>query len=155
MNDSKVQSESATGTVETQRVKTTLTIQVTAIDFDTAACHLRVNGQTIEENKFVRLGAFHTLDLALHRPFTLAKQQWDSIALDTLHKACDASSRAEVAAVVLHEGLANVCLITESMTLVRQRIEVSVPRKKRGSSSDHDKVLWSMSLAGEPQIDEM
>ena len=37
-------------------------------------------------------------------------------------------------------GLANVCLLTEHMTILRQRIELSIPRKDKGSSSNHDKV---------------
>jgi stalled ribosome rescue protein Dom34 len=37
-------------------------------------------------------------------------------------------------------GLANVCLLTEHMTILRQRIEVSIPRKDKGGSSNHDKV---------------
>jgi protein pelota len=34
--------------------------------------------------------------------------------------------QAEVAAVVLQPGLANVCLVTSCMTIVRQRVEVSL-----------------------------
>ena len=31
-----------------------------------------------------QMGAYHTLDLELNRTFTLAKQQWDSVALDRI-----------------------------------------------------------------------
>ena len=41
--------------------------------------------------------------------------------------------------MVLQEGLANVCLITESMTLVRQRIEPQIPRKRRGDVTQYEK----------------
>ena len=37
-------------------------------------------------------------------------------------------------------GLAHVCVVTESMTITRARIEVHIPRKRRGSCDSHDKV---------------
>lgn len=52
--------------------------------FDTAACELRVKGKNIQENPYVKMGAYHTIDLQLNQKFTLAKQHWDVIALDRL-----------------------------------------------------------------------
>lgn len=40
--------------------------------------------------------------------------------------ALDPATQADVAAVVLHEGLAHVCLLTPAMTLVRAKIDVQV-----------------------------
>ena len=56
-------------------------------------------------------------------------------------QACDTSAKADVAAVVLQEGLAHVCLITPSMTVLKQKIEYSIPRKRRQGASAHDKSL--------------
>ena len=33
-----------------------------------------------------------------------------------------------------------MCVVTESMTITRARIEVNIPRKRRGSCENHDKV---------------
>ena len=52
----KVKDESATGSSTTNRVRTVLTISVEAIEFDTAACTLRVKGRNIQENQFVKVG---------------------------------------------------------------------------------------------------
>jgi len=38
-------------------------------------------------------------------------------------------------------GLANICLITEHMTILRQRIDMSIPRKRTGSISNFEKAL--------------
>ena len=81
------------------------------------------------------------MDLELHRNFTIEKILWDSVALERLELATNVAQRADVAAVVLQEGLANVCLITEHMTVVRQRIELPIPRKRRGDPAQHDKGL--------------
>uniref|UniRef100_A0A665WYP3 Protein pelota homolog n=1 Tax=Echeneis naucrates TaxID=173247 RepID=A0A665WYP3_ECHNA len=74
----KVQTESTTGSVGSSRVRTTLTICVETIDFDTQACQLRVKGTNIEENQYVKMGAYHTIDLA-H-----IEKAADALAIDTL-----------------------------------------------------------------------
>lgn len=71
-----------------------------------------------------QMGAYHTLDLELQRNFTISKQVWDTVVLARLEEACDPVRQAEVAAVVMQPGLANVCLLTSAMTIVRQRIDV-------------------------------
>lgn len=40
----------------------------------------------------------------------------------------------------MQEGLANVAVLTGARTVLRQRVEVSIPRKRGGRASDHDKV---------------
>ena len=57
-----------------------------------------------------------------------------------LELACDVTQHADVAAVVMQEGLAHICLVTPSMTLVRSKIETTIPRKRKGLCSHHDKV---------------
>ena len=64
---------------------------------------------------------------------------WDSVAVEMLREACETERRAELWAVVMGEGVANICLITEHQTILRQRIEVPVPRKRRGGLDGHDK----------------
>lgn len=137
----KIITESASGARSNERVHMNLTIRVTKLDFDPQAGQLHVSGQVAEENKYVKLGGFHTLDLELQRNFTLEKAEgWDSVALDTLKEAIDQDKKAQLWAVIMQEGLANICLITEHQTILRQRVEVSLP-KKRAGSSDHDKSL--------------
>lgn len=54
----KVQSESATGSSTSNRVRTTLTICVENIDFDTQACMLRLKGRNIVENQYVKVKVY-------------------------------------------------------------------------------------------------
>lgn len=51
----KVQNESVTGSSSSSRIRTTLTISVEGIDFDTQAGVLRVKGRNIEENQYVKV----------------------------------------------------------------------------------------------------
>lgn len=54
--------------------------------------------------------------------------------------ACDPTQHADLAAIVMQEGLAHVCLITSNMTLVRAKLETNIPRKRKGMCQQHDKV---------------
>lgn len=144
----RVQSESHTGSIESKRVHTTLTIEVAKTAFDatgstsapldpshaasgggdagastpggTAAessmsgalgggsggegATLQVSGRVASENKHVKMGAFHTLDLECNRQLMIIKDSWDSIHLERLSDSSDVGQRAEVGAVVLGEG---------------------------------------------------
>lgn len=87
------------------------------------------------------MGAYHTLDLELNRKFELTKREWDTIALERVDMACDVTQSADLGAVIMQDGLAHVCLITSSMTLVRSKIDVNIPRKRKGSTTQHEKGL--------------
>jgi protein pelota len=51
----KVQNETATGSSSSSRIRTTLTIKVENIDYDTQACMLRLKGRNIVENDYVKV----------------------------------------------------------------------------------------------------
>lgn len=138
----RVQKESASGSVASQRITIELTIAVTKTDFDLASGELHVAGRVVSQNEHVKMGSHHTLDLELSRKFSLEKADgWDSVALDMLREACDTEARAQLWAVVMGEGIANICLITEHQTILRNRVEVSVPRKGKGRIDQHMKGL--------------
>ncbi|SMQ45004.1 unnamed protein product [Zymoseptoria tritici ST99CH_1A5] len=133
-------SDSATSRAN-KRIHMILTIRVTKLDFDPQAGQLHVSGQIVSENEHVSLGSHHTLDLELHRNFTLEKADgWDSIAIATLKESVNQDAKAQLWAVVMQEGMANICLVTEYQTILRQRVEMPIP-KKRAGSSEHDKRL--------------
>ncbi|KAJ9611180.1 Translation factor pelota [Cladophialophora chaetospira] len=142
---------SSTGSTSSQRVHTNLTIRIKSTDFDPQAGQLHVSGQIARENRYTKVGQFHTLDLELNRNFTLEKEVegdyggegWDSVARAQLEEAIDQTRGTEAVAVVMQDGLANICFITQFQTVLRQKVEVSVPRKRTGAgrSADHDKGL--------------
>lgn len=47
--------ESSTGSSSSYKVRTTLTICVEGVDFDTQACVLRLKGRNVVENKYVKV----------------------------------------------------------------------------------------------------
>ncbi|MCJ1470883.1 Translation factor pelota [Pseudocyphellaria aurata] len=138
----RITNESTTGSTTSTRIHTTLTIRVTKSDFDPQSSQLHVSGRIAEETRFTKVGQYHTLDLELQRNFTIEKDEgWDSVARQVVKDACDPSKSADVWAVVMQEGLANVAVLTGARTVLRQRVEMSIPRKRGGRASDHDKGL--------------
>ncbi|KAI6214474.1 Protein pelota-like protein [Aphelenchoides besseyi] len=152
----KVTTETQTGSKNSQRVHVTLTILVETITYDPSVCTLHLKGwqesfscaycsfyqvKTYKKTNMFEWGAYHTLDIEINRQFTLTKEVWDSMDLERLQNSADITHVADVAAVVMHEGLANVCLLTSTMTVVKSKIDVQIARKRKGFSSQHDKSL--------------
>lgn len=147
----RVTTESATGATSSSRVHAKLTIKVKSLDFDPQAGQLHVSGQIARETTIAKIGQHHTLDLELNRDFIIEKvvegldggAGWDSVAQTQLRDATDVNKGAEAVAVVMQEGLANICFLTPHQTVLKQSIEVNVPRKRAGAgrSADHDKGL--------------
>lgn len=116
-----------------------------SIDFDPGASELHVSGQIVKENNFAKLGQYQTLHLKVSDQFTIEKPDgWDSVSLEVLRELTDHRRRADkstvVIAVVMQEGLANICAITEHRTILKQKISTAIPGKRQGGASAHDDV---------------
>lgn len=118
-----------------------LRIKVESVEFTASEEAMRIKGRTVTQNEDVPQGSYHTAELKLKEKVKIYKDDWDQVALDTIHKACSVEEKAEVGAVVLEEGVAHICLVTDNMTVMRTKIEKSIPKKRRGDSSAHDKAL--------------
>ncbi|KAJ1308627.1 hypothetical protein OPQ81_004324 [Rhizoctonia solani] len=140
----RVQSVTTTGSTSSERVHLHLTLRVTKVEFSSSStsaagadaaqpsngpaiptASLSISGRVSEENRNIKI----------------IKDYWDSIALQRVEEAIVPGRGAEVGAVVCGEGTAAICLLSEHMTVIRQRIEVPVPRKRMGSSTLHEKGL--------------
>ncbi|PWY73814.1 hypothetical protein BO94DRAFT_568820 [Aspergillus sclerotioniger CBS 115572] len=144
----RVTTTQETGSTSSARVHLMLEIRVKNLDFDPQSSQLHVSGTIVNETAHTKIGQHHTLDLELNRNFTLEKEVgadgegvgWDSIAVQMLKDAVDegGNRRAEAVAVVMQEGLAHICFIGQFQTILKQKVEMSVPRKRHGGG-DHDK----------------
>nr|AGJ52120.1 PELOTA [Solanum lycopersicum]AGJ52122.1 PELOTA [Solanum lycopersicum] len=137
----KVLREAASGGRDAERVKLKLEIKVENVEYDKEGSALRIRGKNILENEHVKIGAFHTLEIEQHRPFVLRKVVWDSLAREVLRQASDPSASADLAVVLMQEGLAHILLIGKSVTITRSRIESSIPRKHGPAIAGYDKAL--------------
>lgn len=111
---------SATGSTDSQRVRLSLTLNVERVHFSPSAststagpagnassegaAMLQIAGRVSSENNYVKMGAYHTLDIEVNRDVRIIKQEWDSIALERIDEACVEGRGAEVGAIVCGEG---------------------------------------------------
>ena len=138
----KLTTTSSTGSTSSSKVRVRLTLLIESIEYDASTSMLRVKGTNCEENEHVKMNQYHTMDLILHQSFTLEKAQWDAIYLDRLDTAADTTKQADVAALLLQPGLANLCLLTQHLTVIKQRIELNIPKKRGGGSmTGHDNAM--------------
>ncbi|ODQ67018.1 translation release factor eRF1 family protein [Nadsonia fulvescens var. elongata DSM 6958] len=125
----------------TSRKLLLLKIKIEKIEYSNTLVDLRFSGRVSEAVDEVPNGTYHSFEIEMNKPVTLFKDEWDSHDVDLIEKACDPNNQSEVGAVVLEEGFANICLVTEVSTLLRQRVDVSLPRKKRGDNSGYEKAV--------------
>ncbi|KAK4187132.1 hypothetical protein QBC35DRAFT_240360 [Podospora australis] len=130
----KVSRTTATGSTVQASTAIKLAVKVASTTFDPLASELRVSGPVMNENSAVSVGQYHSISLKFEKQpiqITLFKNGgWDTVARQMLTEALSEDKPDAIVAVIMQEGLANICLITESRTIVKLRIEHSIPRKR-------------------------
>ena len=134
----KVQHETGTGKTQSVKKKIIITIKIEEIDYDQTEGIIRLKGKNVSENEYISIGQFQTAEITKGSFFTLLKQYWDDISIDTLKTSTDPSLTSEVAAIMMEEGVAHLYLITNNQTVLQGKITQSIP-KKRAGSTQHDK----------------
>ncbi|GMH35858.1 hypothetical protein BSKO_03726 [Bryopsis sp. KO-2023] len=130
---------------ESQTIKMKLTVQVEGVEYDGEGGELRLRGRNMVENEHVRLGAYHTIELGPNRQFTINKASWDAMDIDRIRQSTDAELSADLAVVLITEGLAQVCLVGGSTTIQKAKIESKLPRKRGAALAGFDK-SWEKFL---------
>ncbi|KAG7666995.1 hypothetical protein Ndes2526B_g04517 [Nannochloris sp. 'desiccata'] len=126
---------------ESERIKLKLTIKVEGIEYDGEGHQIRLKGRNVTENEHVKLGAYHSLELELQRAFTLTKDRWDALDVERIKQCTDPAASADLAVLLITEGLANLCLVGRTCTITRAKIEVNMPRKRGAAAAGYDKAI--------------
>ncbi|KAL6337297.1 hypothetical protein AAG906_036611 [Vitis piasezkii] len=84
------------------RVRLTLEIKITAIDYDKVGSVIRVAGRNLVHNEHVDAGAFHTIEIERNKPFDLKKKAWDSDAIEELRSYGNAA-KADLAVLLIQD----------------------------------------------------
>uniref|UniRef100_A0A7E4W0W8 Protein pelota homolog n=1 Tax=Panagrellus redivivus TaxID=6233 RepID=A0A7E4W0W8_PANRE len=120
------------------RITEEFEVEVTSVDFDPIYEGVRVSGILTDYSQFA--GSYHTLDIKLNMRFMLTKKCWNSFDINRIETTVG-TFKEQMAAVILHEGTAQVCVVTNSMTYVKAKIEMQVARKRTGFAVNHEKSL--------------
>jgi len=132
----KIKTESKTGSVSTKRMFMVIKLQILQINYyygeESADIGLLLKGKNIEESRFMQIGQMHTIKVELNHPVTIYKNNWDKLHMRILDEAADPTSSADIAALTMDEGLANLCIVSNMTTLVKAKIEKNIPKKFSG-----------------------
>lgn len=127
---------------ETGKKKSTdlvrLKLQIISSEFDMKNESLRYKGvsvvdETGKANVNIPVGKFFSFTVNYSYSFTILKHDFNNYSQKLLDEASQVGHKADTAAVVLQEGIAHVCLLTPSSTILKQKIEYSMPKKKRAT----------------------
>ncbi|GAX81344.1 hypothetical protein CEUSTIGMA_g8775.t1 [Chlamydomonas eustigma] len=140
----KISKDTGVG-ADSERIKLKLTVIVEVVEFDAEGGTIRLRGKNITETEHVKLGAYHTLELEQQRAFTLFKTCWDALDVERVEQAIDPALSADLAAVLVTEGLAHICLVGSSTTIIKAKVESNLPRKRGAAAAGYDKA-WNKFL---------
>ena len=131
----KVQHESGSKVTSKKR-KMVLTLRVEEIDYSPEG--IRFRGKNVSQNEYVAIGQYQTDEICVNSFFSLYKSCWDEMYIDTLKRATDVTQTSEVVAILMEEGIANLFYLTNTQTVNKGKINLSIPKKRNGSTQ-HDK----------------
>lgn len=115
-----------------------LKLRIISSEFDLKNESLRYKGVTVADdsggaNVDIPIGKFFSFTVNYTYPFTIIKDDVNQFTQKVLDEASRTDTKADTAAVVLQEGIAHICLLTNSSTILKQKIEYSMPKKKRAT----------------------
>eukprot|EP00672_Neobodo_designis_P016573 CAMPEP_0174829058 /NCGR_PEP_ID=MMETSP1114-20130205/1700_1 /TAXON_ID=312471 /ORGANISM="Neobodo designis, Strain CCAP 1951/1" /LENGTH=418 /DNA_ID=CAMNT_0016062797 /DNA_START=80 /DNA_END=1336 /DNA_ORIENTATION=- len=140
----KVVRDSTSGAGATSQKKTfVLSLLVTSPPEYDAKGILRVSGKNQTQCEDVPLQAHHTCEIAYDPPqdFKLYKQEWSNLDAQRLKEACSEETRADVAAVLMQNGSAQVVFINGTVMTTRAKVDTAIGKKRKGSSAQRDESI--------------
>lgn len=112
------------------RVRLSLEISITGVNYHRDSSTLRVHGTTLNTNQHVKKGLFHTVEIELNKEFEIYKV-WDKLSIEKLPLGFKNAAGADLAVVLLQPtGFAQVYLLGARQTKLCARVEThSNPNK--------------------------
>jgi len=127
----KIVRESNTGVKDVFKKRILLTLRIVGIRYYAGEfLGLEIKGKNMVENEFIKLNQYHTINLMINIPLTIKKTNWDDQHHRIIRDLSNPTHDSEVAALVMEEGIAHLCYVKSSITLVKCKIEKNIPKKK-------------------------
>lgn len=126
------------------RVRVNLEIKVIAVDYQKGSSALRVRGRTVTTNELVLAGTFHTVEIEKDQQFELRKKSWDTDSIDALRDGCERAGGADLAVILLKEGVAELYSVGNSATKLFAKIEAATNHKS-GMNKLFEKVFQAFT----------
>lgn len=86
------------------------------------------------QNDDMKIGQYHTFEVELNNKITIIKEMWTPFEINLLKELSEITHDVENAAIVMDEGVAHLCYIKPSVTLLRHKVEKNVAKKTCGEA---------------------
>lgn len=104
-------------------------LYVTKSFHDTKVGSLQISGIIENEIEDIPKRAAHTLDVEPNHKLTIVKDEWNKLEIDDFVEATNVDNKAEIGAIIMEDGIAHVCVVTSNMTILKSKVEVTIPKK--------------------------
>lgn len=117
-----------------------ITIKCETIEYDSNGDEIRINGKNVSQNEFISVGQFQSASIVRGIQFGIIKRSWDPFVLETMQVASDPTLTSDLAVLLMEEGISHLYLVSSHLTLLKGKVELSIPKKRKGPSN-HDKSI--------------
>lgn len=133
----KVKLSGCTGSVKSVNYRMMLTIDLQHCPtYDSETSTIRLSGTNATECQHVKLGAYHTHTIGLGDSVKVHKQFWDKVDFDRVTASIDDTRNAELGVILIsQDGIANICAVSDTMTMFKKKISCKIPSKRSSSAS--------------------
>ena len=112
----------------------TLTLLIVEISYyakEDRLC-ISIKGRNSKESDFLKIGQYHTFEVELESKLTIYKDEWPTYEINLVRELGKEEHGLEIAAMVMEEGVAHLCYVKHSITLLKKKIEKSISKKSSG-----------------------
>lgn len=93
---------------------------------------ISIKGRNARENDYLKIGQYHTFEIELETKITVYKDQWPPYEMNLLRQLAHPDHGVEIAAMVMEEGVAHLCYVKDSITLLKKKVERNISKKSCG-----------------------
>lgn len=120
----------------TEKRRVTLTLRATKVEYDGLSDCVRLSGTNTRQNEFVKVGAFHTMELGLKSHLTLTKATWDVVHRSALFDAAGASKQqtsGELSALMIDSGKGRLYALSGATVRHVASVDVVLPKNTKAA----------------------
>ena len=120
-------------------IKKSITINLKIEDIEYSPNSIRFKGKNVSENECIKIGQYQSDEILVNSTFTLSKNVWDDIHLETLKRVTDVTVMSEIVAILMEPGISNLFYINNNQTVIKGKINESMPKTKARFSKNEVK----------------
>ncbi|EQB60435.1 protein pelota [Vairimorpha apis BRL 01] len=127
-----------------QKIGLYLKIKVESFNVDLENGILYAKGRVCEENEYVKIGSYHTLDVELDKKFNIYKDSWNFYDIQLI-KNCTNGSQ-DVLFYIFYEKCCVICLVGKNNIKIINKIEIKFLQFNRDKNRLYKKMSKNQKI---------